>query len=80
MSGDPEYNMLSALCWASIVFDSFVTPQTAAQQIPLSMRFPRPEYWSELPFLPPRDLPDSGIEPTSPVSPTLQVDSLPTEP
>ena len=38
------------------------------------------EYWSELPFPPPRDLPDSGIEPTSPVSPTLQVDSLPAEP
>ena len=35
------------------------------------------EYWSGLPFPPPGDLPDSGIEPTSPVSPALQADSLP---
>ena len=27
--------------------------------------------WTELPFPPPGDLPDPGIEPTSPVSPTL---------
>ena len=29
--------------------------------------FPRQEYWSGLTFHPPRDLPDPGIEPTSPV-------------
>ena len=29
------------------------------------------EYWSELPFPPPGDLPDSGIEPVSPASPAL---------
>ena len=34
------------------------------------------ECWSGLPFPPPGDLPDSGIEPVSPASPTLQVDSL----
>ena len=39
---------------------------TVARQAPLSMGFPRQEYWSELPFPPPRDLPDQGIEPTSP--------------
>ena len=33
-----------------------------------------------MPFPPPGDLPDLGIEPTSPVSPTLQEDSLPAEP
>ena len=38
------------------------------------MGFPRQEYWSELPFPPPGDLPDPGIEPTSP---TLQTDSIP---
>ena len=38
------------------------------------MEFSRQEYWSGLPFPPPGDLPDSGIEPTSPA---LQVDSLP---
>ena len=35
--------------------------------LPLSMGFPRQEYWSELPFPPSWDLPDPGIEPTSPV-------------
>ena len=42
-----------------------------ARQIPLSMGFPREEYWSRLPFPPLRDLLDPGIEPTSPVSPAL---------
>ena len=42
------------------------------------MGFPRQEYyWSGLLFLPPGDLPDPGIEPTSPVSPAWQVGSLP---
>ena len=34
-------------------------------QAPLSMGFPRQEYWSELPFPSPRDLPDPGIESAS---------------
>ena len=42
--------------------DSYATPWTVAHQAPLSMRFPRQEYWSELPF-PSPDLPNSGIEP-----------------
>ena len=37
------------------------------------------EYCIELPCPSPGDLPDPGIEPTSPTSPALQVDSLPTE-
>ena len=36
---------------------------------PLSMGFYRQEYWSGLPFPPPRDLPDPGLEPTSPALP-----------
>ena len=44
---------------------------------PLSMGFFSQEYWSGLPLPPPRDLPDAGIEPPSPVSPALLVDSLP---
>ena len=40
----------------------------------------RQEYWSGLPFPSPGDLPDPGMEPTSPVSPALQADSLPAEP
>ena len=43
-----------------------MTPWTVARQPPLSMRFPRQEYWSGLPFFPPEDLSDSGIEPASP--------------
>ena len=35
------------------------------RQAPLSMRFPRQEYWSGLPFPSPRNLPDPGIEPMS---------------
>jgi len=46
--------------------DSFETPLTIAHHSPLSMRFPGQECWSELPFPSPRDLPDPGIEPTSP--------------
>ena len=41
-----------------------------------SMGFSRPDYWSELPFSFPGDLPNPGIEPRSP---TLQADYLPAE-
>ena len=44
----------------------FATPWTAAHQAPLSMGFSRQEYWSGLPCPPPGDLPDPGIELTSP--------------
>ena len=53
---------------------------TVAHQASLSMGFSRQEYSSGLPCSTPRDLPDPGIEPKSPASPALQVDSLPTEP
>ena len=42
-----------------------------AHQTPLSMAFPRQEYWSGLPFPPPRNLLDPGIKPASLVSPAL---------
>ena len=44
---------------------------TEARQAPLSMEFSRQEYWSGLPFHPPRDLPDPGIKPMSLRSPAL---------
>ena len=53
-----------------------MTLRTVAYQAPLPMGFSRQEYWSGLPFLPPGDLTDPGIEPTFPVAPALQVDSL----
>ena len=43
-----------------------MTPWTVACQAPLSMGFPRQEYWSGLPFPSQGDLPNSGIELTSP--------------
>ena len=45
---------------------TLVTPWTATHQAPLSMGFPRQEYWSGLPFPSPGDLLDPGIEPRSP--------------
>ena len=59
------------------LFRLFETPWTVACQVPLSMGFSGQEHWSGLPFPFPGDLPNPGIEPRSP---TLQVDSLPSEP
>ena len=41
------------------------------------MEFSRQESWNVLPFPPPGDLPDPGIEPASLASPALAADSLP---
>ena len=49
----------------SVVSDSFATPWTVAHQVPLSVGFSSQEYWSGVPFPPPGDLPNPGIEPTS---------------
>ena len=49
----------------------FANLWTIARQAPLSMGFCRQEYWSGLPFPPPGDLPDPGIEPVSLISPAL---------
>ena len=45
---------------------TLVTPWTVARQAPLSMGFPRQEYWSRLPFLTPGDLLSPGTEPEPP--------------
>ena len=44
------------------------------------MGFSGQEHWSGLPFPPPRDLPNPGIEPTSPVAPALAGRFFTTEP
>ena len=49
----------------------FATLWTVVHQPPLSMGFPRQEYWSGLSFPTPGDLADPGIKPRSPVSPAL---------
>ena len=43
----------------------FATPWTVAHRAPLSVGFPRQEYWGGLPFPSPRDLPNPGVEPLS---------------
>ena len=51
--------------------ESFVTPWTIALHASLFMGFSRQKYWNGLPLPTPRDLPDSGIKPSSLVSPVL---------
>ena len=52
----------------------FATLWTVACQAPLSMGFPRQEYWGGFPFPSPGDLLHPEIKPPSPA---LQADSLP---
>ena len=52
----------------SVMSDSLWTPWTVACQVPLSMGFPREEYWSGLPSPPPGDLPNPGLKLMSSVS------------
>ena len=54
----------------------FAAPWTVNLPGSSVMGFSRQEYWSGLPRPLPGDLPNSGIEPASPVAPTLQADSL----
>ena len=56
---------------------TLAAPWTVAYQSPLSIEFSRQEYWSGLPFPFPGYLPKPGMEPGSP---TLQADSLLSEP
>ena len=74
-----EYD--TGFCFCFLVAKScptLATPWTVARQAPLSMGFPRQEYWSGLPFPPPGDLPDPGIETVAlATTPALEVDSLP---
>ena len=65
------------VCVCFPVMSDSVTSQTIACQTPLSMGFPRQEYWSGLPCPLPGDLLDPGIKSRSPA---LQPESLPSEP
>ena len=58
----------------------FAAPWTVAHQVPLSMDFPRQEYWSRLPFPTAGELSDLGIEPASLASPALIGGFFTTEP
>ena len=78
--------MIRILCVCSVVFDSWtgtlgrLTLGLAPRQAPLSMEFSRQEYWSELPFPTPGDLPNPGTKPVSPVSPASAGRFCTTEP
>ena len=66
----------SGLCYAQSLNASYsVNPWTVSLQAPLSVGFPRQEYWSGLPF-PPGDLPYPGIELQSLASPALALRHL----
>ena len=76
-----QRNILGCItCLAAQSCLTFATPGTVARQAPLSMGFPRPEYWTGLPFSPAGDLPDSGIKLASSESPGLRAASSPAEP
>ena len=66
---------LGAVLSHSVVSNSLQPFELARLLCP--WRFSRQEYWSGLPFHPPGDIPNSGIEPRST---TLQADSLLSEP
>ena len=55
--------LFACVCGLSC-FRLFTTPWTVAHQAPLSMGFPRQDYWSGLPFPLPGDLPKPGIKPS----------------
>ena len=68
-----KYNVVESLSHVQL----FAILWTVAHQVPQFMEFSRQEYWSELPFPTPGDLPHPGIELKSYMSPALGVDSLP---
>ena len=70
-------NVLLLLVRVCVLNDFSHVRLFVAHQAPLFMGFSRQEYWSGLPFPPPRDLPDPGIKPRFPA---LQADALPSEP
>ena len=57
---------IACCCLLDKSCQTLYNPWTIAHQASLSMGLPRQEYWSALPFLSPRDLPDPGTKPTSP--------------
>ena len=81
-SHEIQYLVSMRACSVTSIISFFVTPWIVACQATLSMGFPRQEHWRELPCLPPGDLPNPGIKPSSPVAPVLASRwiSLPAEP
>ena len=57
-----EKRAVPATCVVAKLYPIFAAPWTVAPEAPLSMEFPRQEYWSRLAFPSPDDLPNPGIE------------------
>ena len=83
-SSHNKYQGLISLCCAVLTHFSpvqlFGTLWTVACQDPLSMGFPRQQYWSELPFPSLGDLSDPGVEPRAFAPPALAGVFFTTEP
>ena len=60
-------------CLAAKSYLTLLQPHGLQSTRPLSMGFPRQDYWSGLPFASPGSFPDPGLKSKSPVSPALAV-------
>ena len=65
------------MIWLLSPVQLFAIPWTIVHHVSPSMGFSKQEYWNALPFPSPGDLPNPGIKLRSP---SLQADSLPSEP
>ena len=70
--------LLLYFCLYLVLQPDPANPWTVARQAPLSMVFSRQEYWSGLPCPPLEDFPNSGIKPSSLMSPPLAGRFFPT--
>ena len=71
---------LSVTLHVCSVRSDFFDPMDCSRQAPLAREFSGQEYWSELLFPPPRDLPDPGTKSVSLESPALVDGFLTAEP
>ena len=69
-------NMCVCVCVHAQLCPTLCEPWTVTSQALLSMKFSRQEYWSGLPFSPPGDLSDPGIQPASLASLVLADESF----
>ena len=69
--GVPSLFTSTYMLSCSVISYSLWPPWTVTHQALLSVEFSRQEYWSGLPFPSPGNLPNQGVEPMFPTSPTL---------
>ena len=72
-SSNLSYSRVNCTCSKCCLVAPILLQPCGPSQAPLSMGFPRQEYWSGLPFPSLGNLPDPGTEPRAPA---LQADSL----